>query len=158
VSICIVDTSIFCNLLSVPNRCQQREVVFAQFREKLKAHETLLLPMTTVLETGNHIGQNGDGHERRHAAMRFAEQVRLALDGKSPFIPTRFLTRESLVKWLDEFPHWTLRSDSKGKGSGLGDLSIVKDFEQQCELSRGHRVYIWSLDEHLASYDRAPTV
>ncbi|WP_205519574.1 hypothetical protein [Pyxidicoccus caerfyrddinensis] len=157
-SICIVDTSIFCNLLSVPNRCQQRDAVLVQLREKLKAKETLLLPMTTILETGNHIGQNGDGNERRRAAKQFAEQVKLALDGGSPFIPTRFLTRESLAKWLDDFPNWTLRSDSRGKGSGLGDLSIVKDFEQQCELSRGHRVYIWSLDEHLASYDRAPTV
>ncbi|QSQ21118.1 hypothetical protein JY651_38905 [Pyxidicoccus parkwayensis] len=149
-TVCIVDTSIFCNLLSVPNRCQQRGAVFAQFREKTKANETLLLPMTTILETGNHIGQNGDGNARRHAAMRFTEQVKLALDGQSPFTPTRFLTRDSLAKWLDEFPKWTLQ------GSGFGDLSIVKDYEHQCALSPGHRVYIWSLDEHLASYDRPP--
>ncbi|MBZ4419781.1 hypothetical protein [Myxococcus sp. RHSTA-1-4] len=157
-TICIVDTSIFCNLLAVPKRCRQREAVLKQYQEKTEAGETLLLPMTTILETGNHIGQNGDGRQRRHAAKQFTEQVRLALDGQSPFIPTRFLTRESLARWLDEFPNWTLRSDSKGKGSGLGDLSIVKDFEQQCELYRGHRVYIWSLDEHLARYDRAPTL
>ena len=157
-TVCIVDTSIFCNLLSVPSRCQQRGVVLEQFREKVKAKEIFLLPMTTILETGNHIGQNGDGNERRRAAMQFVAQVRLALDGQSPFTPTRFLLRDSLAKWLDEFPNWTGRSDSKGKGSGLGDLSIVKDFEQQCELSRGHRVYIWSLDEHLASYDRSPTM
>jgi hypothetical protein len=158
VSVCIVDTSIFCNLLAVPNRCQQRADVLSQFEEKVAAKETLLLPMTTILETGNHIGQNGDGNQRRQAAIRFTAQVRLALDGKSPFVPTRFLTRESLVKWLEEFPNWTVRSDSKGKGSGLGDLSIVKDFDQQCLLSPSHRVYIWSLDGHLSSYDRPPTL
>jgi hypothetical protein len=137
---------------------QEHAEIYAQLQSKLGNRETLLLPMTTILETGNHIGQRGDGRQRRQAAERFTAQVRLALDGNSPFVPTRMLSRESLLEWLDEFPDWAMKSDSKGKGSGLGDLAIVKDFEHQCALHRGQRVYIWSLDEHLSGYDRPPEV
>ncbi|MDC0712149.1 hypothetical protein POL68_27025 [Stigmatella sp. ncwal1] len=151
-SICLVDTSVFCELLRVPNMDQRHAEVIAEFEKKLKIPETLLLPMTTVLETGNHIGQQGDGRQRREAASRFTAQVRRALEGRSPFAPTRLLNRESLLEWLDEFPEWAL------KGSGLGDLSILKDFEHQCALHRGRRVYIWSLDVHLSCYDRAATL
>lgn len=151
-SICLVDTSVFCELLRVPNMDQRYAEVREQFRKKDQLKETFLLPMTTILETGNHIGQQGDGRQRRDAAKRFAAQVRMAIEGESPFTATRFLSRDSLLEWLDGFPDWAL------KGSGLGDLSILKDFEHQCVLNRGHRVYIWSLDAHLSCYDRAATL
>lgn len=55
-------------------------------------------------------------------------------------------------QWLDEFPNWAIQ------GSGLGDLSINQDWERQCELKRGRRVYIWSSDDHLSSFDRGPEI
>ncbi len=155
-SICLVDTSAFCELLAVPQMDARHGEMVALLKSKLEARETLLLPMVTILETGNHIGQHGDGRQRRQAAERFTAQVRMALQGQSPFVPTRLLNRETLLEWLEEFPDWAMRSDSRGKGSGLGDLAIVKDFEYQCALHRARRVYIWSLDEHLAGYDRPP--
>jgi hypothetical protein len=36
----------------------------------------------------------------------------------------------------------------------MGDLSMIKEWERQCELHRARRVFIWSLDGHLAGYDR----
>ncbi len=156
-SVCLIDTSVFCELLKVPNMDRRHSEMMGLFAEKLAAQETLLLPMTTILETGNHIGQNGDGRQRRQAAERFVEQVRLALQGQSPFTPTPLFSREDLGGWLSEFPDWAMRSDSRGKGSGLGDLSIVKAFERQCLLTPFRRVYIWSLDEQLAHYDRTPS-
>ena len=106
--------------------------------------------MATVIETGNHIGQNGDGNQRRQCAERFVAQVEKAIDGDSPFTPMNFLEADILRNWLNDFPNWAMQ------GSGLGDLSITKDWEKQCERFLGHRVYIWSLDEHLAAYDRPP--
>jgi hypothetical protein len=156
VSICLIDTSVFCELLAVPKMHQCHEEMVRQLSEKLNEQETLLLPMTTILETGNHVGQNGDGRQRRQAAERFSAQVRLALEGHSPFTPTPLFDRKELGEWLSEFPDWAMRSDSRGKGSGLGDLSIVKAFELQCALNPARRVYIWSLDELLARYDRVP--
>jgi hypothetical protein len=157
VSVCLIDTSVFCELLAVPNMNRRHEEMLGLFAEKLKARETLLLPMTTILETGNHIGQNGNGNQRRQTAERFVKQVQLALQGQSPFTPTPLFTREDLGIWLSEFPDWAMRNDAKGKGSGLGDLSIVKAFERQCVLTPFRRVYVWSLDEVLARCDRAPS-
>ncbi|HEX8437301.1 hypothetical protein [Archangium sp.] len=155
-SVCLIDTSVFCELLAVPNMSRRHKEMVDELADKLKAQETLLLPMTTILETGNHIGQNGDGRQRRQTAERFLAQVGMALQGQSPFVPTPLFSREELAGWLGEFPDWAMRSDSRGKGSGLGDLSIVKAFDRQCELTPFRRVYIWSLDELLARYDRDP--
>jgi len=38
--------------------------------------------------------------------------------------------------------------------TGLADLTIIKEFERQCELHRLHRVFVWSCDHHLQGYDR----
>jgi hypothetical protein len=46
--------------------------------------------VATILETGNHIAQNGDGNQRRICAEKFVDQVTQALEGKSPFTPINF--------------------------------------------------------------------
>jgi hypothetical protein len=54
-SICLIDTSIFCNVLDVPHRNQQRDEVLRQLRQYVAAPVTLLLPVTAIIETGNHM-------------------------------------------------------------------------------------------------------
>jgi hypothetical protein len=154
VSVCLVDTSILCEILEIPNLCGSSEKVLAQLEAKIRNRETLLLPMSTILETGNHIGQNGDGRQRRAAAERFVGMIQQAIEGTAPFTPTPFFEPEALLSWLGEFPEWAMRNDPRGKGSGLADLTIVKEFERQCQLHRHLRVYIWSRDQHLSSYCR----
>jgi hypothetical protein len=127
-----------------------------EFKQRAQAYETFLLPMTAILETGNHIGQNGDGSKRRKAARRFIETVRQAIQGTNPFTPTPFVTPEALVQWLGEFEDWAMRVDARGKGSGLGDLSIYQEWLFQCERHPRRRVYVWSKDAHLSGYDRGP--
>ncbi len=85
--VCLIDTSIFCNVLKVPFRCQAHGQVMSLLQDLLRSRCGLLLPMTTILETGNHIAQCGDGHERWNAATRFVQQVRLAIEGKAPWQP-----------------------------------------------------------------------
>ena len=131
----------------------------AEFKRKVEQGESLLLPTTAILETGNHVGQcSSDGGLRRKVAEVFVATVTEALDGRLPFTPTPFDDAAKLKSWLSEFPDWVARTDSKGKGSGLGDLSIRQEWKHQCELNQGRRVYIWSKDKHLSSYDRAPVV
>ena len=36
----------------------------------------------------------------------------------------------------------------------VGDLSIIHDWRRLCEQNPQRRVTIWSLDQHLAGYDR----
>ncbi|MCB5286843.1 MAG: hypothetical protein LHW64_03460 [Candidatus Cloacimonetes bacterium] len=151
-AICIIDTTIFLEILNVPNKAAQHKQTMAELKEKISAGEFLFLPMPTIIETGNHIAQNGDGDQRRKAALRFVNHIEKALEGDSPFTPIDFLTSEKLKTWLKEFP------DSAMRGSGLGDLSIIKDWERQCKLHKAMRVYIWSLDEHLSAYELNPRI
>jgi len=70
-SICLIDTSIFLNLLNVPNCNQNHDSVLQDFQTYIEAGCIFILPMATILETGNHIAQNGDGTIRRKTALRF---------------------------------------------------------------------------------------
>jgi hypothetical protein len=151
-SICIVDTSIFCNILEVPNLCQDRDRVLNRLEELIEDGATLLLPLATIYETGNHIAQNGDGRERRNAAERFAEQVNLALQGENPFTPTDINEEDELRQWLAQFPDYAERE------VGFGDMSIIEAFYDQCDRHPSRRVFIWAIDSDLSNYDREPTV
>lgn len=149
-SICIIDTSVFCNILRVPNKDQDHQRAWSELSEHIEAEDTLLLPMATIYETGNHISQNGSGGTRRKVARNFVEQVKKAFTGEAPWVPTPLPDIEEMAGWLNEFP------DSAMRVMGLGDLSIVKIFEQQCKLHLSRRVFIWSYDSHLSSYDYRP--
>ncbi len=154
-SVAIIDTTVFCELLGIPGKSNDKHAFRTQLRAKIEAGEILLLPMTTILETGNHIGQcSADGAKRRYFAQKFVESVQKAVDGDAPFSPTPFFEPDDLRKWLAQFPDWTVVTDARGKGSGLGDLTIQKEWERQCELNPARRVYIWSRDVQLAAYDR----
>ncbi len=153
---CILDTSVFCEILRVPNMSSAPEAIKRELQTRILANENLVLPMTTILETGNHIGQNGNGGARWRAAQRFVEQVTRAIAGTTPFTATAFVDRASLLTWLGEFPEWACAVDARGKGSGLGDLTIYKEWQVLCDKFPDERVYIWSKDAQLACYDRVP--
>lgn len=148
-SICLVDTSVFCELLRVPKMSKEHKTQLRAFKRKIKARESLLLPMATIIEAGNHIGQNGDGQQRRSTASRFVKIVKQAIEGESPFTPTPFMEPKTLSAWLDRF------AQSAVEGIGLGDLSIQQEWERQRRLHPKRRVYIWSKNRHLAGYDTA---
>ncbi len=143
-TIVLIDTSIFCNVLNIPNRNQQHAAVKQTLREYLEVRHTLLLPLTTIIETGNHIAQQSD---RFRVAERFVEQVGQALAGKSPFIATPALDQATLAILLNDFPDFAKR------GIGLGDCAIIAEFDRQRSLHPQRRVLVWSLDHHLSSYD-----
>lgn len=151
----LLDTSVFCCILRVSGLCSEaehqaalREV--AALTSQPGITTTLLLPVATIYETGNHIAQNGDGDARRKAGLRFAKQVAMAFANKAPWTPTPLPSQEQMQEWLPLFPDYAMRNVS------LGDLSIIKTFEQQCELNPLARVRICSYDKHLAGYDHRP--
>ena len=150
-TVCIIDTTIFCELLKVPFRSDESDAMISALAVKLEEKESLLLPTATIFETGNHIAQNGDGRQRRQTAEKFVDQVRKALNGDSPFTLTPFDDPSRMLGWLNDFP------SSAETGSGFGDLSIIKAWEEQCARNTMRRVYIWSKDAHLQAYDRDPS-
>lgn len=147
-TICIVDTSVFCNILDVPGRNQQRGEALTTLERYIKEDLRLLLPLAAVYETGNHIAHVADGNVRRSTARRFVDQVRKAVNGDAPWAPTPLPSVQATLEWLDGFPDHAMR------GVSLADLSIIKTFDYQCALHRARRVFIWSYDRHLESYDR----
>lgn len=50
------------NLLRIPHMCQEYESVKKEFNEAIKQNETLILPLATIIESGNHISHIADGN------------------------------------------------------------------------------------------------
>ena len=76
--------------------------------------------------------------------------IRDAYEGKAHWVLIRFPDSAQLAEWLEDFPN------SAMTGQDMSDFSIVKDWETQCILHPTRRIRIWSLDQHLQSYDREP--
>ena len=66
-----MDTSIIMNLLEIPGMCQDAEKVKEEFNRAVEEKETLILPVSTIIESGNHIAHIADGHIRREKAIKF---------------------------------------------------------------------------------------
>jgi hypothetical protein len=156
-SICLIDTSIFLNLLDVPNRNQERASVLKTHQDYVARSFTFLLPIATIIETGNHIAQNGDGRIRRSTAQLFVKEVTAAFKGDSPWLPTSFINQEE-TEWLQGFPDLAGQNKAlrKQEGTSFGDFTIIEEFQQVCLRSPMSEVFIWSLDSDLKGYHQIP--
>ncbi len=88
--------------------------------------------MATIIETGNHIAQNGDGGTRRKTAERFCLAVKGAFTGAAPYQPSEFPNSAEVLTWLDSYPQHAGASKSATKqseGTSFGDLSIIEEFK-----------------------------
>ena len=158
-AVCLIDTSIFLNLLNVPGRNQEVSKVLDNWQSYVDLQCTFILPMATILETGNHIAQNGNGHTRRETAIRFCRVVRGSFEGEAPYQPSEFPNSAELLSWLNEFPDLAGQNKSPAKlteGTSFGDLSIIKEFEKCRSRFRMSEVFIWSLDSDLQQYHHKP--
>lgn len=147
--IAIVDTCVFLNVLDVPGFNQDRHDIILELETFItEGRSNLLLPFIAIIEAGNHIAQLADGGARRLHGQTFVAQVQAALSGDAPWTPTRLVDLSSWAGWLETYPDCAMR------GLGLGDLSIVKEWEAACERHPLYRVHIWTIDHHLKGYDR----
>ena len=157
-SVCLIDTSIFLNLLDVPYCNESRAEVAQDFETFAEAGCSFLLPMATILETGNHIAQNGDGNLRRETAQRFVLAVKGAFSGEAPWRPVVFPVTEEILSWIGTFPDCAGRNKApdKPEGTSFGDLTIIQEYEKACARFPMSEVFIWSLDSDLQSYHQNP--
>lgn len=158
-SIVLLDTSIYLNILNVPGNNQDREEIFAEFKERIENGDYFLLPMATIWETGNHIADLPDGGCRYQYARGLVDDVQKALEGNSPYRATYFPDRSEFMKWVTDFPEHAKRNKSATKtteGTSLADMTIIKEWEKTCERHSLSNVLIWSLDSDLCGYDRKP--
>jgi len=159
-AIVLLDTSIYLNILNVPDNNQDREKVFTTFEKMVRNDDVFLLPMATIWETGNHIADLPDGGRRRRFAQILVQDVAKAMNGELPYQSTYFPDREEFLSWLQNFPEYAGKCKSVKKtreGVSLADLSLIKEWERTCTRNPLRRVLIWSLDSDLMAYDRNPS-
>ena len=151
-SVKLIDTTILCELLEVPTKCSPSDAkrIKADFARFAKSDVRFILPLAAVIETGNHIAQNGDGTIRREKGNALAKFVRQSLKDESPFLKPPFWNKTDLEAWMSKFP------DSAMREVGLGDVSILHDFEvakARLKLPSAVSIEIWSKDNHLQSVE-----
>ena len=111
--------------------------------------DMFVLPIATLVETGNHIAHIPDGNIRWEIAQKFSEIVgkAVALEGNWTVIP--HISTEIMTKILVQFPAKAINR------TGFGDVSIVEQFEDYWENKQPiGEMRIWSQDRHLQSYSR----
>jgi hypothetical protein len=148
-----VDTSVFTNLLDVPGRAQSKAQVLRDHQDRVKAGCGLVLPVATVIETGNHIAQVRNGDARRKAAERYSGVLRLVAVGKSPW-------RLHGAVWDAEFLRRLVAGGTTGLALvdhathrlGCGDLSILVEREVYRDRTGLPDVRIWTLDAGLRAH------
>ncbi|MBT2441716.1 hypothetical protein J7E93_16665 [Streptomyces sp. ISL-36] len=149
-----VDTSILCNLLEVPGKDQDRERVIDELRRKRDAKDCdLLLPVTAVIETGNHIAQLADGRLRRRYAEKFAGVLRMVVEGSAPWALNE-------VEW--DAAHLSALIEGGRTGAslvehaankvGCGDLNILVERDRYLDRTSGVQATVWTLDQGLAAH------
>ncbi len=149
-TIVLIDTSVFDEILAVPGKSQDHEGTLVELGDWLDLGASLLLPIATIIETGNHIAQVKGDKLTRALSEKYVDQVRLALSDESPFTATPSFDPDHMLTWVDEFPDFASRK------IGMADLSIIQEFHRQIRLFPTRRVVIWSTDGGLTGYDHVP--
>ncbi|MGM3309266.1 hypothetical protein ACSQ6I_25365 [Anabaena sp. WFMT] len=127
----LIDTSLLCVWLKVPgketagNNKWDFELVDEKIHTEIEKGTTLVLPLATVIETGNHIAQakTTNSDSKRITSERFAEIMIDAADEKSPWAAFHeqiiLWEAEGLKNLADKFPNQAVEKTS------MGDASIV---------------------------------
>lgn len=151
----IIDTSILCVFLRVPfmEHCgsDQDKWDYKRVTRKINYEicrkSVLVLPLATLIETGNHIAQaNG---ERYRPAVELSDIIKKAATEEEPWAAFTFQNKlwneENLIKLADNWP-----SLAKG-GLSIGDTTI-KDVADYYMVA-GYQVEILTGDEGLKAYE-----
>lgn len=146
-----IDTSVLLEVLDVPGHNSRHSEIFEELDKRIGEGVTFVLPVTTLIETGNHIAQCGG--DRRSAAQRFVSALELARSSTPPWI-----VRD--VAWNSKFLESFVGGDSSGADLlthltnatlGAGDVAILVEREQ-FHLGVSAAVQIWSLDTQLEAH------
>lgn len=143
-----IDTSVMANMLKIPGRCNDAESVQEKFKQVLEAKEVLILPIATIIETGNHIAHIADSNARRSIAGKFGEYLRKTAEGEAPWqLYGIEIDKEGLLYLADHI------EENASQKIGIGDMSIIHAYDQYRETVPGiGRIMIWSTDTHLQGY------
>ena len=153
--ILIIDTSILCVWLQVPGRERCGKKGDEWNKERVNEHIDLamnqkaifVLPLATIIETGNHISQAGQS--RREKAESLADLINKSADQTSPWAAfseqSALWTHEKLKKLAETWPDLAVQKIS------LADATI-KDVAEYYALA-GYAVEIFTGDQGLKAHE-----
>lgn len=143
-----IDTSVMLNLLEVPEKCSDSSLVKEQWKECLAKKDVLIMPLATIIETGNHIAHITNGYARREIAAKFGEYLRKTAEGEAPWqLYGASIEKDELLYISDHIEEFATRK------VGIGDMSIIYAYEHyRDEMPAIGTIMIWSTDLHLQGY------
>ncbi|EDN66404.1 conserved hypothetical protein [Beggiatoa sp. PS] len=164
----VMDTSILLVWLGVPAKDTLKDVTWdkAYVENLIKQEEakgtTLVLPLATLIEAGNHIAQVKAPHAQKRypLAKKLADILVKAIDEESPwaaFTEQSVLWEKDTLKALaEEWPSLAAKANAKKDKGGLsmGDVTIKRVAEYYTKM--GNSVEILTGDEGLKSYQPIP--
>ena len=152
----IMDTSILCVWLDVPGMetCGpdkdkwDKARVDEKINTEIETLATLVLPLATLIETGNHIAQAK--YSRRQRGDALGELMRLSADEQTPWAAFSdqdiLWTPEKLKELADNWP-----ALAEGQMLSLGDATIKDVAEYYAQM--GWEVEILTGDQGLKAYE-----
>jgi hypothetical protein len=156
----IIDTSILCVYLQVPgketcgsdNDKWDNKRVQERFKQEEEQGAKFVLPLATIIETGNHIAQANS--RRYETAQAFADILIKVADG---VIPWQVFTTEVDELWTSEklkqlATMWPNLASSK---ISIGDATIKAVAEYYAKASTTLQVEIFTGDGGLKAYEPA---
>jgi len=152
-AVTFIDTSVLLEVLKVPGKSQQPDVIAAELLARVQASESMVLPTAAIIETGNHIAQLPDGGTRRRLATGLSNILRAAISRDHPWTLNGARWDEALLgaicdgaRGCPALPEMALQR------VGVGDVSILAEAEAYERLVANVRVSIWTLDRGLQGY------
>ena len=120
-----------------------------------EAGDKFILPLATIIETGNHIAHINEGNMRRDCAERLSITIKKVLSDTLPLAYNKGeISDDDLWKIVEVFPHY-----AQQQNMGLGDLFILTEYLRYKNKHKRHfRVKLWSLDEHLCAFDGVDSI
>ena len=149
--IVFVDTSILDKMVGLDGDDAFAEAE-TEFRARQLAGQRLVIPVTAIIETGNHIAQSA-GDRRRYAEGLIAV-IRAAQRADPPWIIRA-------VTWDGRFLEELISGDSTGSTlisllgdgrMGTGDLAILVERDRFRSSSAYTQFEVWSGDAELRAY------
>jgi len=150
-TVLFIDTPVLVNILSIPHMNQDDDKVHEQLKKCVYEDKAILiLPLATIIETGNHIAHISDGRIRRGMAQKMATYLEMTVNGAAPWVYNdNEIEADDLLKIAQNFPRYAMQMEM-----GIGDLSIISACNKyKKRVGKGTDVRIWSLDKHLSAYE-----
>lgn len=154
-NIFFIDTCILLEILQVPQKFNTKdsETHTKLLIERSKDNNSLIImPISVIVETGNHINQIQDSTRRRECYNKYIDILNSITNGKVPWQLFGYdYKNQDLARVIE------LSNELFISKVGMGDIFILDSFNKYLETiprDRKYNIEIWTKDKHLESYSR----